>query len=82
MRLRNVSAAALAMLLGLAQQQALALTAEAVNGATFASRPAAPQTGPDPFIVKAQVLLSRRSISPGGRFSCRAKNWTKRPGPV
>ncbi|MFN3671625.1 MAG: L,D-transpeptidase family protein [Bosea sp. (in: a-proteobacteria)] len=65
MRLRNVSAAALAMLLGLAQQQALALTAEAVNGATFASRPAAPQTGPDPFIVKAQVLLSRRSISPG-----------------
>jgi lipoprotein-anchoring transpeptidase ErfK/SrfK len=44
---------------------ALALTADEVNRATFADRTKRKATGPDPFIVKAQILLSRRSISPG-----------------
>jgi len=44
---------------------AAALTAEEVNSASFAQRGTPAAGGPDPFIVKAQVLLSRRSISPG-----------------
>ena len=44
---------------------AQALTAQEVNGALFATEGKPPDAGPDPFIVKAQVLLSRRSISPG-----------------
>ncbi len=48
---------------------ALALSPEQVNQATLADHQkqerADAKGGPDPFIVKAQVLLSRRSISPG-----------------
>lgn len=43
----------------------LALTADEVNAATFNAKQRGTQAGPDPLIVKAQVLLSRRSISPG-----------------
>ncbi|PTM39581.1 L,D-transpeptidase [Bosea sp. 124] len=44
---------------------ALSLTAAEVNAVTFAERNAAVAPGASPFIVKAQVLLSRRSVSPG-----------------
>lgn len=44
---------------------ALALTAAEVNAVGFADRNKLVERGPHPFIVKAQVLLSRRSISPG-----------------
>ena len=43
----------------------LALTATEVNAVTFADRNAAVAPGANPFIVKAQILLSRRSVSPG-----------------
>ena len=43
----------------------LALTAAEVNAVTFADRNAAVAPGANPFIVKAQILLSRRSVSPG-----------------
>lgn len=66
MSIRYLSAAMLAAwLAAFLPQTALALTPEAVNAATFADSGAKPATGPDPFIVKLQVLLSRRSISPG-----------------
>jgi len=44
---------------------ALAITADQVNAITFAGRNSHADAGPNPFIVKAQVLLGRRSISPG-----------------
>ncbi len=48
---------------------AMALTPDQVNVATLAAyrkhETEGAKGGPDPFIVKAQVLLSRRSISPG-----------------
>lgn len=44
---------------------ALAVTAAEINAVTFADRNRQQAEGPDPFIVKAQVLLSRRSVSPG-----------------
>lgn len=53
------------VLAAVAGQPALALTAEEVNAVTFADRDRQSGSGPDPFIVKAQVLLSRRSVSPG-----------------
>ncbi len=52
-------------LLALLAFPAQALTAEEVNAVTFAARARLAEAGPDPFIVKAQVLLSRRSVSPG-----------------
>ena len=56
---------ALVVLLGVGAAPASALTAEQINTATFAARPHQKASGPNPLIVKAQVLLSRRSISPG-----------------
>jgi lipoprotein-anchoring transpeptidase ErfK/SrfK len=53
------------LVFGLGTSATLALTAEQVNAARFVDRDGLPKTGPDPFIVKAQALLSRRSISPG-----------------
>ena len=44
---------------------AMALTADEVNAVMFADKDKQAWPGPDPFVVKAQVLLSRRSISPG-----------------
>lgn len=44
---------------------ALALRAAEVNAVGFADRNKVVEPGPNPLIVKAQVLLSRRSVSPG-----------------
>jgi hypothetical protein len=44
---------------------ALSLTAAEVNAVIFADRNTAVAPGPNPFIIKAQVLLSPRSVSPG-----------------
>lgn len=44
---------------------AMAITAAEINSVTFADRNNAVEPGPNPFIIKAQVLLSRRSVSPG-----------------
>jgi lipoprotein-anchoring transpeptidase ErfK/SrfK len=55
--------AAATLLLGLAP--ASAVTPEEINGAVFAKRAMADRDGLNPFIVKAQILLGRRSISPG-----------------
>lgn len=44
---------------------AQALTATEINAVTFAERNKDFEPGPNPFIIKAQVLLSRRSVSPG-----------------
>ncbi len=44
---------------------AMAITATEINSVTFADRNKTVEPGPNPFIVKAQVLLSRRSVSPG-----------------
>jgi lipoprotein-anchoring transpeptidase ErfK/SrfK len=51
--------------LSVAPLPAVALTAEQIDGAHFEDHTRQPGNGLDPFIVKAQVLLSRRSISPG-----------------
>ena len=53
-----------AMLAALASP-GLALTAEEVNATTFADKDRPAAAGANPFVVKAQVLLSRRSVSPG-----------------
>ena len=44
---------------------AFALTADEINAVTFADRNTQVEVGPVPFVAKAQILLSRRSISPG-----------------
>lgn len=44
---------------------AKALTADEVNGSVLPAQAPSEEKGPDPLIVKAQVLLSRRNISPG-----------------
>ncbi len=65
----SVAKAVLALVLTLSPQIVAAatqpITADAVNAATFTEHVAAPENGPDPYVVKLQVLLSRRSISPG-----------------
>jgi lipoprotein-anchoring transpeptidase ErfK/SrfK len=65
MRSANLGMAVLAVVLGLGTSSVLALTADQINHVTFSGRQRQSEAGPDPFIVKAQVLLSRRSISPG-----------------
>jgi lipoprotein-anchoring transpeptidase ErfK/SrfK len=44
---------------------ALALDAAAVNAADFAKQPKKKMSGPDPLLVKAEVLLDRARFSPG-----------------
>ncbi len=51
--------------IALTARAAEALDAVAVDNATFDVRAASAGAGPDPFVVKAQTLLDRRSISPG-----------------
>lgn len=53
------------LLLAALTSPAIALTAEQVNAATFADRDKQAAPGPDPLVLKAQILLSRRSVSPG-----------------
>lgn len=54
-----------AAIVAIGAMPARALTADQVNSITFVARNQQADKGPDPFIVKAQILLSRRSISPG-----------------
>lgn len=56
---------------------ALALTAAEVNAVTFADRNQQEAVGANPFVVKAQVLLSRRSISPGVIDGVDGENYRK-----
>lgn len=63
--LSRIRSSLLALSLIVGAGPVLALDAEAINRATLAEPVVEAQTGPDPFIVKAQILLSRRSISPG-----------------
>lgn len=44
---------------------ARAITPDEINGAVLAKRTVVDRDGLNPFIVKAQILLGRRSISPG-----------------
>lgn len=60
----SLIAATIALLtLGLAP--ARAVTPDEINGAVLAKRAVVDRDGLNPFIVKAQILLGRRSISPG-----------------
>jgi peptidoglycan hydrolase-like protein with peptidoglycan-binding domain len=67
----------LALLLAVVAGPASALTAEDVNEAVFKEEKRADAGKPDPFIVKAQVLLSRRSISPGEVDGIDGENYRK-----
>jgi lipoprotein-anchoring transpeptidase ErfK/SrfK len=62
---RGLGLVLLAAVFAMAAIPARALTAHEVNSVTFAARNQQADKRPDPFIVKAQILLSRRSISPG-----------------
>ena len=53
------------------------LTPEEINSATFDDTPRKASGTPDPFIVKAQVLLSRNNISPGEIDGLDGENYRK-----
>nr|WP_244642195.1 L,D-transpeptidase [Chelatococcus reniformis] len=72
----HAAASALVLLLALATGPAVALTAEDLSRATLGA-PAKSDKQPDPFIAKAQVLLSRRSISPGVIDGVDGENYRK-----
>lgn len=57
--------AATIALLSLGLAPARAVTLDEINGAVLAKRATVDRDGLNPFIVKAQILLGRRSISPG-----------------
>lgn len=65
------------VVLVLSATPASALTADQINTATFAGTTRQAANGPDPFIVKAQALLSRRSISPGVIDGIDGENYRK-----
>ena len=77
MRNADLRLTIMAALVAFCAGPALALTAEQVNAVTFAQRNDQTENGPDPFIVKAQVLLSRRSISPGVIDGADGENFRK-----
>lgn len=77
MRLRSLLALSPALFLVLGATPAAALTAEAVNEATLARDLRGRAVKPDPAIVKAQVLLSRRGISPGAIDGLDGDNFRK-----
>ena len=55
----------IAVFTGLASNTVLALTPDEVNKAAFNPTRTTQKTAADPFVIKAQVLLSRRGVSPG-----------------
>lgn len=59
----QIAGAIVFIALGLAP--ARAITPDEINGAMLAKRAMVDREGLNPFIVKAQILLGRRSISPG-----------------
>ena len=59
------AAFAVAVLATAVPQSAYALDAAAVNAADFAKQPKKKPSGPDPVLVKAEVLLDRARFSPG-----------------
>ncbi|MDF2994590.1 MAG: hypothetical protein K0R27_227 [Xanthobacteraceae bacterium] len=71
------SVLSLALLFALIGTPGFALTAEDVRQATFRSDTRDGAKEPDPFIAKAQVLLSRRSISPGVIDGIDGENYRK-----
>lgn len=64
-RPKRIVQAAMVSVLAAFTSPASALTADEVNAVTFGDRNAIVAPGPNPFILKAQILLSRRSVSPG-----------------
>ena len=56
---------------------ASALEAADINDAQFEAKPRKDAKGPDPFIVKAQTLLGRTSISPGVIDGLDGENYRK-----
>lgn len=77
MRLRSLLALSLALVLAFGAGPVAALTAEAVNKATMTRDLRGRAAKPDPAIVKAQVLLSRRGISPGAIDGLDGDNYRK-----
>lgn len=77
MTLRSLHALWPALVLALGAGPVAALTAEAVNRATMARDLRGRAVKPDPAIVKAQVLLSRRGISPGAIDGLDGDNYRK-----
>jgi lipoprotein-anchoring transpeptidase ErfK/SrfK len=71
------SALALICLLSFGGGPATALIAEDVNRSVLPDAEPSEEEGPDPFIVKAQVLLSRRNISPGVIDGFAGENYRK-----
>lgn len=61
----NLRLAVLVAVLGFGGTSVGAVTAYQINGASFIDRRLEPQAGPDPFIVKAHILLSRCSTPHG-----------------
>jgi lipoprotein-anchoring transpeptidase ErfK/SrfK len=64
-------------LLALGWGPARALTADEVNRSVLPAESPSEEDGPDPFIVKAQILLSRRNISPGVIDGFAGQNYRK-----
>lgn len=77
MRRRSLLALQSALVLVFGPGPAAALTAEAVNKATLARDLRGRAVKPDPVIIKAQVLLSRRGISPGAIDGLDGDNYRK-----
>ena len=77
MKLTDLRMMSLVIALALGAAPASALTADQINAATFAGATRQAANGPDPFIVKAQALLSRRSISPGVIDGVDGENYRK-----
>lgn len=69
--------AATIALLSLGLASARAVTADEINGAALAKRAVVDRNGLNPFIVKAQILLGRRSISPGAIDGLDGENFHK-----
>jgi lipoprotein-anchoring transpeptidase ErfK/SrfK len=76
MRIHSITAV-LACLAALCGQPVSALTADEVNRSVLPATVPVEDKGPDPFVVKAQVLLNRRNISPGVVDGFAGENYRK-----